>query len=230
MATVGSLKPLRANSGPLKFVQKQFVTALGDRSGNFKLSWAAQVKTTRDQVDTFEERRTELEKEAGDDFESKECWFFGTPDQTESIVKNGFIQTFKGDSVTFAMNPAVAVSQAKHTGDVAQNKDNINRLILCRVSIGKEGKHQRSVGKDDNLKYVIPDVRGVIASFVIGFKFNLDDKGAKNTSNETNKSQSPSTSKPSNKNSNDDDSESDDDAAIAKEMERLTKHVKITKI
>lgn len=65
MATVGSLKPLRANSGPLKFVQKQFVTALGDRSGNFKLSWAAQVKTTRDQVDTFEERRTELEKEAG---------------------------------------------------------------------------------------------------------------------------------------------------------------------
>jgi hypothetical protein len=173
----------------------QFKTALGSRAGNFTLNWAGQVMTSRDQVDAFEERRTELEKQAGEAFESKECWFFCDKEQMDSIVKNGYVYflcefpflfssfldffvvfflsfvlcsfilqrfpaTLKSDSATFAVNPAVAISQAKHSGDVAQNKDDVNRVLLCRVSIGKEGMHHRTVGHDDQLRYVISDVRG----------------------------------------------------------------------
>ena len=71
------------------WVYSQFKTALGARAGNFTLNWAGQVMTSRDQVDAFEERRTELEKQAGEAFESKECWFFCDKEQMDSIVKNG---------------------------------------------------------------------------------------------------------------------------------------------
>jgi hypothetical protein len=169
----------------------QFTTALGTRASHFQLQWAGQVMTTKDKIDTFEERRTELEKSAGEAFESvevceiarvccanitepRQAWYFASKEETDSILKNGFPATYKGDSVTFAVNPAVAIQTSKQTGDVSRNDQSINRVILCRVSLGKEGNHHRLVGKDEQLRYVITDVRGVIPSFVVGFRYQID--------------------------------------------------------
>lgn len=72
------------------------------------------------------------------------------------------------------MNPSIAILHGKHKDDVSANKSDVNRVLLCRVSIGKEGIHHRTIGKDDQLRYVIPDVRGVIASFLVGFRYSID--------------------------------------------------------
>lgn len=224
-STVGSTKALRAESKPFASVAAQFSSALGAHGAAYSVAWIEQVRPASAVVDSFEERRTQLEKEARDQFETKDCFWHAAPDLIESVVKFGFSAALQGDAGTFALSPAAALAAAKSTADVAQNKDAANRLLLCRVSLGVPGKHHRVVGSGADARFVLTDVRGVVPSFLIGFRFNAH-AGARSQPAET---KAPETAAPAagaaTSKADDDD---DDDAELAAEMARLKKHVVVS--
>lgn len=229
MTDVGTTKSMRSESKPYETVKRQFLAALNaNHATSYTVSWIDQIRPATSVVDAFEERRTELEREARDQFETKDCYWHASPELIESVIKHGFSAALRGDSATFALSPANALHIAKGGADIAQNKDNANRIIQCRVSLGLPSKHHRVVGTGTDMRFVLTDVRGVVPSFLIGFRFNADPSARVQPQQQQQQQQQQSTesepAKPATKPATDDD----DDAELAAEMARLVKHVKVT--
>lgn len=221
---------MRSESKPFETVKQQFLAALNtNHATSYTVSWIDQIRPSKSVVDAFEERRTELEREARDQFETKDCYWHASAELMESVIKHGFSAALRGDSATFALSPANALHIAKGGADIAQNKDNANRIIQCRVSLGLPSKHHRVVGTGTDIRFVLTDVRGVVPSFLIGFRFNADPSARVQPQQQQQQQQSTESepAKPTAKPAaaaNDDD----DDAELAAEMARLVKHVKVT--
>lgn len=224
MSDVGSTKAMRSESKPFETVKRQFATALGaNHASAYSVAWIDQIRPASAVVDAFEERRTELEREARDQFETKDCYWHASQELIESVIKHGFSAALRGDAATFALSPAQALHVAKNGADVAQNKDNANRLIQCRVSLGLPSKHHRVVGTGADTRFVLTDVRGVVPSFLIGFRFNADPSARSQPQQPQQQQSEPEPAK-----SNTAAAAADDDAELAAEMARLVKHVKVT--
>jgi hypothetical protein len=230
-ATVGSTKGLRAEGKPFQTVASAFTNSMGAHGSAYSVAWIEQVRPATAVVESFEERRTVLEKEARDAFETKDCYFHGSPDLLDAIVKFGFSAALQADAGTFCLNAASALSAAKVSADVAQNKDTHNRIIACRVSLGIAGKHHRVVGSATDQRFILTDVRGVVPSFLIGFRYNAHTSARSQPSGEPAVAEAPAapaaavSEKPAAAAAAADD---DDDAEVAAELARLKKKVTVS--
>eukprot|EP01099_Mayorella_cantabrigiensis_P000950 TRINITY_DN1403_c0_g1_i1.p1 TRINITY_DN1403_c0_g1~~TRINITY_DN1403_c0_g1_i1.p1 ORF type:complete len:205 (-),score=63.38 TRINITY_DN1403_c0_g1_i1:43-630(-) len=145
------------SAGVYSFVQKSW-----DKGGGqgYRITSVLQIVPTKDHVNDFEGRRTELERELrGEKLQTIPTLFYAPSQQVLHVtLRDGIgkaIQERTGTS--FALDPAVAIREGS---------SQTNEVLMCRICLGKEGIDYHFI----NGKYVLKNSRQAMPAFLIGYE------------------------------------------------------------
>eukprot|EP01097_Dermamoeba_algensis_P005414 TRINITY_DN3441_c0_g1_i1.p1 TRINITY_DN3441_c0_g1~~TRINITY_DN3441_c0_g1_i1.p1 ORF type:complete len:159 (-),score=41.92 TRINITY_DN3441_c0_g1_i1:156-632(-) len=127
--------------------------------GKYAVVQVQQVFPSKEILNRFEERRTELDRKMpyGEKLQTLQLYFSPTEDQLRGIFNEGFSEAFSGAAVTFFKDPVQAIEE----GFISPTRE----LLLCRVSLGREGS-DHSV---QNGRYAVSNSRTVMPSFLLTY-------------------------------------------------------------
>jgi len=146
----------------------------------FEVVYVEQYAPSKDLMNEFEARRNELDKMLGHaKLQTIQAFCTVNYNNLQNVMKKGFFKALGVSKIAFSTDPSVAINEG-----FGSNK---NKIILCRITLGREGVDYQVVRN----KYMIENLQGIMPSFLItyaapGESISLQpfDTGVPNTSKE----------------------------------------------
>jgi len=120
--------------------------------------YVEQYVPSKDLMNEFEARRNELDKMLGGrKLETIQAYCTVNYQNLQNVMKNGFFKALGVSKIAFSTDPGVAINEGFG--------GNQNKIILCRITLGREGSDYQVVRS----KYMIENLRGIMPSFLITY-------------------------------------------------------------
>eukprot|EP01101_Sappina_pedata_P001389 TRINITY_DN11477_c0_g1_i1.p2 TRINITY_DN11477_c0_g1~~TRINITY_DN11477_c0_g1_i1.p2 ORF type:complete len:251 (-),score=125.05 TRINITY_DN11477_c0_g1_i1:84-782(-) len=117
-----------------------------------------QYVPSKDLVNEFEARRNELDRTiGGQKLQTIQAFVAVNKISLISTLRRGFYKTFGVNKLAFSTDPATAIQEASGADG--------NKIILCRITLGREGSDYQVVRN----KYVISNLQGILPAFLITY-------------------------------------------------------------
>eukprot|EP01103_Thecamoeba_quadrilineata_P001982 TRINITY_DN1185_c0_g1_i1.p1 TRINITY_DN1185_c0_g1~~TRINITY_DN1185_c0_g1_i1.p1 ORF type:complete len:165 (+),score=27.39 TRINITY_DN1185_c0_g1_i1:2-496(+) len=123
-----------------------------------EIVFVEQYSPPKDMINEFESRRNELDRLLGNKkLQTLQAFVAPDHDSLRKILSQGFSKGLASSKIPFAVDAGIAIADG--------GAKNGNRLLLCRISLGREGvDYQVSRGR-----YYIENLKGAIPSFLVTY-------------------------------------------------------------